>query len=465
MVKKIISAVLTSALCISLCAGCGGKEKGSDGQINITIGGWPAETNEKSYKTYMELKENFEKKYPDIKISTDTWGFDLHTFLPKAASGQLPSVYMTSFTEISRIIKSGYAADVTELMEKYGYTKYIRDDIKNLITDNGRLYAVPEDGYIMALYINLNLFKQAGLVNSDGTPIIPKTWNDLAKTAQTIKEKTGKAGFILPSMQNCGGWHFLNIAWAYGTSPEFMIQKDGKWQANFATEECAEALQFVKDLKHKYNALPENALLDANEVMRLFATDQAAMYLASPPQDALTRTFKMSKDNIAIASMPEGPDGKFTQFGGQLRVLKKGMTDEEIDACFKWLDFIGLSPEITDVAKQSAEQLIKLRADEGALIGVKNFGYWKQDGEIAPVQEFTNSLTEKYTNVNPAMFKDFENFDKVQIRPEPPISCQQLYNILDGCIQNVLIHEDANPLELLKQAQNDFQTNYLNKAE
>ena len=112
---------------------------------------------------------------------------------------------------------------ITKYMEKYEYTKYLRDNVKELISKDGKLYSVSQDTYVMGLYINRNLFEKAGLLNEDGTPKIPKSWDELAETAKTIKEKTGVPGFTLPTMQNGGGWHFLNMAWSYGTDFELIV--------------------------------------------------------------------------------------------------------------------------------------------------------------------------------------------------------------------------------------------------
>ncbi len=35
------------------------------------------------------------------------------------------------------------------------------------------------------------------------------------ETAKVIREKTGKAGYALPTINNQGGWHFMNIAWSW----------------------------------------------------------------------------------------------------------------------------------------------------------------------------------------------------------------------------------------------------------
>ena len=189
------------------------------------------------------------------------------------------------------------------------------------------------------------------------------------------------------------------------------------------------------------------------------------MYLGTPAADVLRdlASYGMDKSNLAVASMPEGPAGKFTQLGGNIRVLKKGLSDAQVDAIFKWFDFIGMSPNITDDSKKSREEVVKANSEAGQLVGVKTFSIWNQEGDVPDVQKFENELAEKYKNVDTKMFADYEDFDEVTCLPEPPVNCQQLYNILDGCIQSVLLDKNADPSEVLKKAQNDFQINYLDK--
>ena len=463
--KKVIAAAMSGVIAIGLLVGCANSgQKSSEGQVTIKVGAWPSETDEKNYERYEAIKENFEKEYPNIKIERDEWGFDLDTFLPKAASGQLPDIYVTSFTEIKRIIQAGYACDVTKYMEKYKYTDYLRDDVAKLISNSdGEIYAIPSNAYSMGLMINLNLFREAGLLKEDGTPMIPETWEQVAEFAQTIKQKTGQAGFSMATMNNVGGWHFLNIAWAYGVTPEFAKQENGKWTADFATPEGEAALQFVKDLKWKYNAVSENALFDFEEMYKMFATDRTAMIIADPPLNVLVDRYGMKNTDIAVASMPAGPAGKFTQIGGELNVLKDGLTDEQIDACFKWLAFNGITPELSEERKVNIESQYKLNNEKGYAVGIKPYNLWKDDN-IAPVRKYEEEMIEKYTNIDTKMVADYQDFDKVTPLSEPPISCQQLYSLIDGCIQKVWTDEQADPITVLQKAANDYQVNYLNKV-
>ena len=464
MFRRAMSVVLAIVLCIGCFSGCTSKKQPVSGneKVTIKIGNWAnKETQPEQYKRLEETKKRFEEKYPNIKVEGVTWYYDLATFFPSAASGQLPTMFQAPFTEVEKLVDSGYVSDVTKFMKKYGYTDNISPAIMELLSVDGKQYMIPLDVYVMGLYANKRLFEKAGLIDDDGNVIFPKTYEELATTATMIKEKTGAAGFVMPTTSNNGGWHFMNIAWSHGV--EFMKKNDeGKWIATFDSPECVKALNYIRDLKFKYNVLPANIFVDGNEMRKLFATDQAAMYFATPPQKSLTDTYSMDKNDIAIGLMPEGPEGRYSLLGGSIMVLKDKLSDAEMDACFKWVEFTGRGSILDDTIKENLENDYKTKAGKGELIGVGQYPLWQEGVET---RDYNDELIEKYANVDTANFKEFEEFDKLIVKPEEPVSCQQLYETLDSCIQAVLSDESADPESVLKRANNNFQNNYLNNAE
>ena len=457
----IICFVLISAMVFGLCGCSGGKEAANDGKIEISIGDWPAETNKANYKEYIEKKEMFEKKYPNITIKPDNWAFSTDTFLPKAAGGTLPTMYNLPVTEVDKVVNAGYAMDITDKLEEYGYSGIVKEEIMNLCSRNDKCYFIPIYAYSFGLYMNLNLFKEIGAVDEDGTVHAPDTYEELGEMAQKIKEKTGKAGFAFPTMNNMGGWHFMNIAYSFGA--EFEEQdENGKWHAIFNSPECEAALNFVKDLKWKYDALPDNNLISITDVTKQFATDQAAMYFLAPHDDSLTVNYGMSKDAIGIGKMPKGPAGRYALMGGGLYAFSNNSTPEQIDACFKWIDFIGQGAKFNnDQAKINLEDNYKTKVQEGYLVGYTPYNQWKEGSEKF---DFEQELIKKYANVNLKHVEQFADFSDTIIKPEPVVNCQELYTALDECIQQVLLNKDADVKAILEKANAHFQKDYLDSA-
>ncbi|MCD9026102.1 ABC transporter substrate-binding protein [Cohnella silvisoli] len=429
--------------------------------VTIKVSNWPKPNEEAQVKVYDAFVAKMKEKYAYINVEKDEWGYDVSSFLPKAASGELPTVYETFFTEADKIIKANYAADITDLITKNDFDKALNPDLLKLVEKDGKYFGIPKDGYVIGLMYNVNLFKQAGLVDEKGVPKFPKTYEELAQTAQIIKDKTGKPGFFFPTKNNQGGWMFMNIAWAYGA--EFEQQVEGKWKAVFNTPEAAAALQYVKDLKWKYNVLPANNLVDVGtDLFQMFGTDQVGMSFGMPEWgNAMVQNLKMSKDNFAVSALPAGPKGNVTLLGGGLYMFAPDSTPEQLDSAFKWLEVKGFSPQTTQESLDGLETSSKTANEQGLIVGPHGLRVWVNEDRINAEQK----IVDKYTNINMDMFNDYMTNGSAGLRPEVPVNAQELYKTLDVVIQAVLTNKNADPKTLLDKAASDFQKDYLDKVQ
>jgi len=77
---------------------------------------------------------------------------------------------------------------------------------------------------------------------------------------------------------------------------------------------------------------------------------------------------------------------------------------------------------------------------------------------------YEHSLIDKNANANQnhvKLYNDFVTDCPAEIQAEVPVCAQELYGVLDGCIQEVLTNKDADCAKLIKEACADFQANYL----
>lgn len=461
--KKTTALILALVLAAGTLAGCGGgggKGNADDGKIHITVSDFPTSSNPDAQKTQQAEFDRFMEENSDIVIEGDQYAYSVDTFLPLVNSGKLPTLYKTWFTEIDKIIDSGYAADITAAAKEYGYDTMFEDDIYELMTDDGKIYGIPNSVYTMGLNVNRKLFEEANLLDENGVPVVPQTWDELVQTAVTIKEKTGKAGFAIPTTQNYGGWNFMNIAWSYGG--EFMEIRDNKLYATFNNEEVIKAFELIRDMKWKYNVLPENSFLSDVNVQELFATNNVAMNIASKPAGSLTYTYNMPKDDIAHFASPAGPAGRYALLGGEVYFVKPGATDEEIEACLRYLKFKGIDNKFEGSAETSLRENLSQSKERGAVVISKGMTYpmYKIEGER---QKQVDAIYEDYQNVNPALFDAVA--DDMIIRAEEPYKAQELYKVIDGILQEILVNENADIPALVEQAEKDFQHNYFDNYE
>ena len=457
---KIASQVLVFILVISLFAGCGGKT--GDGKTHISVGAWPIkETQEAKYAMYEEYREKYQEQNPDVVLEPDEWVFDLKSYLVKAAAKDLPTVFNAVPTELVTLANSGYIKDITPYLEKYGYLDKYNEDYSRLYTVDGKAYALvdPSSVYKMGMVYSNKLFEQAGLVDEKGLPIYPRTWDEVTETAVKIKEKTGKPGYVIATNGRHGGWHFMNIAWSYGT--EFMKQVDGKWKATFNSPECAKALQWVKDMKWKYDVLQENTLVNLVEIRKLVGTDEGAMGIsASDHMLSAPKMFGTDPKGISMSRMPAGPAGRTAQLSANIWCFSADATDEEIEAVFKWFDLIGMGTEINDDTKAAWDADYKAKAVD-QIVGIPITSIWKDE---ALYNERFNIML-KYSNVNQENFVDYTSDEDIEYRFEPEKCVQELYDVLDAAIQKVLTDKDADVKSVLDEAAHNFQVNFLDKAE
>ena len=464
---KVISLVLALVLVIAM-TGCIGTKVGqgdgrdADGNLHISISGSPVERtadNAKIYDLFQENKAKFEAENPGVLVDPDAWTYDVKNYMTKAEGGALPTMYYTSPTEVNNIIANGYAADITKIVEKFGYDKMLDNEkYGKLYMRDGKYYGIIRNGslYDMGIAYNVDLFRKADLLDENGVPKFPQTWDELAETAKIIKEKTGKAGFAIATTNNQGGWHFMNIMWAFGA--DFMENKDGKWTATFASEEGVAALQYIKDLKWKYDVLQDELLADIQVGGRMLATGDAAMIITQfGPLNNYADKYGLKSNNVAMSKMPAGPAGRFSQVGANIYMFSG--TDEQNEMCFKWLEMLGQGPAVTEETKEEWAKNYEIKAEKGHLIGVRGSDAWINEDRIEAEME----AMEPYRNVESKFFDDYLNGEGVEYKFEPERCVQQMYAALDNALQTVLLDENADCKTVLEKVQADFQANFLDK--
>lgn len=459
--RKIIATMLATVMAAGMLASCGGGTTES-GKVSLSVGGWPINEG-KSLDDMNKKKDDFEAQYTDIEIVPDTWTWDIKTFYPKAEAGQMPDLFYTFFTEFQKLTDGDYVADLTDAMKETGYWDNMNPKLRDLCSKDGRIYAMPTQAYALGISYNVKLFEQAGYMEEDGTPKQPKDWYELAEMAKHIKEVTGVPGFALETSGNCGGWFMTNIGWSFGV--DWMEQQeDGSWKATFDTQEAVDTLQYIKDLKWKYDCVPANNIVSQDEAIKLYATGQTAMILDGVTTDRIGK-YEMDINDYGMMALPAGPAKHVALLGGALTCMPKNATPEQIDAAFKWQEFTGVKYSLAEDRKASVEEGYITNVENGTVVGVKAMSPWNDDSESV---KFRNEMIDKYCNINPnhvRLYNESLKSSEMELQAEEPVCCQDLYGILDNIIQEVYSNENADCAALIKQANSDFQKNYLDKLD
>lgn len=120
------------------------------------------------------------------------------------------------------------------------------DHAKKGTVVNGKAFALPWDTWSWLWHINLNLFKKAGLTNPDGSPILPKSSDELLAHARKFKEATGKPYFSWPTVNETAAYYrtFLTLVGQQGAT---VFSPDGK-TIDAHSKAATEALRLIDTL-------------------------------------------------------------------------------------------------------------------------------------------------------------------------------------------------------------------------
>lgn len=444
-------------LLVLLCAAAfcfAQRSGGASGKTVVKLGIWPEDIAPGEIAMHEGFVKKFNAKFPNITIQPANYRYATDTFVPMAEAKMVPTIFETWFSEPQKLIAGGFVKDITAELKAKGLDAKMNEAVKNLLSRNGRIYGIPRDAYVLGIMINVELFREAGLVDRNGIPLYPKTWEELAKTAQTIKQKTGSAGLCLLAKDNGGGWHFTNIAWGFGAV--FMTQRGGKWTANINSPEAVAAMQYVKDLKWQYNVLTPDPTNESWATgFQAIGVGKAAMYIAA--QDAVnqpTMVNGLPVNELALVPMPAGPKGRYALMGGTPYMFASNATTAEVNAALDYLEIMGRLPVVNPDTIAGMRADAKMRREQGVPI-IDTFPVWT-DAAFIKAQKDANAA---YRNVDPRMYADYFALmtDSSYLKTEEPILAQDLYSELTKVLQAVLTNRNADVQALMDRAQQNFQ--------
>lgn len=242
-ILKLVSLVTLIAISIT---GCGTNSSNSQTGEKVKIEYWHVNAETQGGQSVDKLVKDFNAQSKDVEVvakyNPDMYKGLLQNFQAETATGKSPAVIQVgwafldyfsnnfSYTEPQKIIDKHFPEDKTFL--KDNFLPNVLELAKN---SEGSQVGIPYSLSTPVLYINKDILRQAGL-DENG----PKTWEDLIKFSNTIKEKTGKYGFYM--QEPADNWATQALLESNGAR---MIT-NGK--ATFASEEGIKAYEAYADM-------------------------------------------------------------------------------------------------------------------------------------------------------------------------------------------------------------------------
>jgi ABC-type glycerol-3-phosphate transport system substrate-binding protein len=422
----------------------------------LTLGNVPPDLAPAAEKALFEgYIAAMNKQYPNVTVVPAYYSYTLSSYVGMARGGTAPNIFQPPFTDPQLLISQELVADVTGALQSIDLLDKFSPSFIELLGSEGRIYGLPRDGYVLGLHLNLNLFEEAGLMTEDGLPMYPKTLQELAEVGRTIREKTGKAGLVFPASETYGGWLFTNIAWNFGATGEYALERvdeDGRWICDLTSEPVVAALEYVKSLRWEYDILNADATTtDWAGAHSALGTGEAAMNFAADDSVAEPTAGKgLAVDKFALAPFPSGPKGSYSLSGGTCFMFSPDTTHDQAVAALGFLKIIGMLPFMDDDVIAGMRAGAAAKRERGAPV-LPPIPAWNDEDFIAKQRE----IAEEYTNVDMRLYDDF--FHNILIKAEEPVFAQQLYRELTSAVQRVITREDADVLRALERAQEAFQ--------
>jgi multiple sugar transport system substrate-binding protein len=155
----------------------------------------------------------FQQKYPKIKVNVQNVGQgpDHYQKVRAAiAAGQgAPDVVQVEYPYISSFQLTNNLLDLAPYGASEMKSQYV-DWVWNQVTSGSSVYAIPQDSGPMGNLYRSDILAKAGLTDA------PKTWDDYATAAKTVKDKTGS--YISDLAPNDAG-SFIGLLWQAGVKP------------------------------------------------------------------------------------------------------------------------------------------------------------------------------------------------------------------------------------------------------
>ena len=245
---------LLSLLSLALLAACGRTDARTELFIQRFFGACQAEFGaladpgkaDGECGIITAMINQFEAENPDIKVVENTvvWpGYDQLT-AQLAANGPPDLVTMHS-SAIPDYQARGLLEPLDAELAAVGIApEQFTAAARAGVTVDGRTMGLPIDVWAPLWHVNMNLFRQAGLV-ADGRPILPTSPEEFYAQAQQFQLRTGKPYFIQVTSKDFAGPMRIFYAWVMQQGAQLFT--DAR-HSSFDSPEGRRALDFMKEL-------------------------------------------------------------------------------------------------------------------------------------------------------------------------------------------------------------------------
>jgi multiple sugar transport system substrate-binding protein len=312
--RSFPGSALVSVL-VSLClaaAACSGSPAASSPSGPVTLTWWTWTTNPQ------DVISNFEKSHPGIKVAMPPDYGSGTTFYPKLttslAGGSGPCVSQVEYDHLPQFLAQHDFVPITQYVSSY--KKDFPAWVWNQVSQNGQVYAMPEDIGPMALMYQPSVLSHYNLP-------VPATWAQFASDAVAL-HKADPAMYLSYFAPNDAD-EMEALWWQAGAFP-YQVESNGSWKIDVDGPAEQKVMQFWGSLVSE-GALAVDQDFEADWGHHIGDDEYAAMVGAgwSPTYMVDAYLPSGSAQQWAIAPMPQWTAGSHASanWGGSTNGVTK----------------------------------------------------------------------------------------------------------------------------------------------
>lgn len=315
-------------------------------------------------EVFQELVDSFNAQNPDVVINFEPVPTDYTTALKTMIAGGtppdialIPDDHFSAFAPLGQLVsleelvKTSRAIDVDNIWPSLLYR--FRWDEATRTLGAGDLYTVPREMGSTVMYINKDLFQEAGVELPD--PNTPLTFDEMVElgyrlTVDADGHHPGEEGFNPNRVEvwGIGDIWFENAIYNNGG---LLLSEDGREWVAPDDQNTIDALQWISDLIHVHQVSPSSQQTESISTSQLFEAGRVAMTTCGR---WCNPNFRRVLDfEFDVIPHPVGLSGELTTFNEQgdctfsgwsgsvgLSIIKGSNGERHAAEAFRFIEFI-----------------------------------------------------------------------------------------------------------------------------
>lgn len=391
---RAVSAASAAMGILGVAAACGSSAPSAKGPETLQM--W-ARADDAGFLP--QLVKSFNASHPKLKIQL-TLVPDaqvVQKYSLAASNGNGPDLVSTEIGTMATFTPSGWYQDITSLVDKLPYKKYLSPAHLGQATYGGKIYGIPFTADVSVLYWNKTLFAKAGLNPDDP----PKTWAQIQSDATKIRALGGNnyGYFFSGACAGCMAFTMLPYVWADGGN----ILKENSAAGTptlYPNSALESTLGFFRKMWQSGAVAPTAKTENGTNQFGLFYSGKIGMFVQGTyPFSVLKSQYKDVKFGVELVPSTNGSSHASYAGGDNLAITKNAQP--------------GAKTALLWFANQGERQLAALgvlptRSD------IANATYAKQDPRQAVfVQALSVGHTPKSTKASPVLFDNTGPFGQL----------------------------------------------------